>query len=259
MSKKTVTFPSGTVTSDINHSLTNDTLVFNGGATLDLFNPETVKSINVSGPTSSDFDTINLSSNLTVKQGMQFINGEMLIHDTGASANLTLDGDTHLVNGTDLNIDKVTLNGNLFMTGQAYLSANSPGGGVDVTGHGTVHIGGGSDAILGHVDPKIGITFDGNNGGFVSMLGANGNRISGFAGSEEIRVQSITATQELFDKQSGKFELTDASGSVVASLVFKDLGPGVTPTAHAFIGGVELTTTGLTVGPPLPITYTHLS
>ena len=185
MSKKTVTFPSGTVTSDINHSLTNDTLVFNGGATLDLFNPETVKSINVSGPTSSDFDTINLSSNLTVKQGMQFINGEMLIHDTGASANLTLDGDTHLVNGTDLNIDKVTLNGNLFMTGQAYLSANSPGGGVDVTGHGTVHIGGGSDAILGHVDPKIGITFDGNNGGFVSMLGANGNRISGFAGSEE--------------------------------------------------------------------------
>src|ERR1700693_88453 len=109
MSSKTVTFSSGTVTSDINNSLTNDTLVFNGGATLDLFNPETVKSINVSGPTSSDFDTINLSSNLTVKQGMQFINGEMLIHDSGASANLTLDGDSHLVNGTDLSMDKMTL------------------------------------------------------------------------------------------------------------------------------------------------------
>ena len=112
MSRKTVTFPSGTVTSDINNSLTNDTLVFNGGATLDLFNPETVKSINVSGPTSSNYDTINLWSNLTVKEGMQFINGEMLIHDSGASANLTLDGDSHLVNRHRPINGKMTLNGN---------------------------------------------------------------------------------------------------------------------------------------------------
>ena len=214
MSRKTVTFPSGTVTSDINNSLTNDTLVFNGGATLDLFNPETVKSINVSGPTSSNYDTINLSSNLTVKEGMQFINGEMLIHDSGASANLTLDGDSHLVNGTDLSMDKMTLNGNLFMTGQAFMqtvSTYSPDPALSagpVIGHGTIDIGGGSTAILGHVDPKIGIKFD-TNGGTVSMIGANDNTISGFANFFTIAVQSTIATQELFDKQSGKFELTN--------------------------------------------------
>jgi hypothetical protein len=258
MSRKTVAFPSGTVTSDINNSLTNDTLVFNGGATVDLFNPETVKSINVSGPTSSNYDTINLSSNLTVKEGMQFINGEMLIHDSGASANLTLDGDSHLVSGTDLSMDKMTLNGNLFLTGQAFLQTGTPPDpGLDagpVTGHGTIDIGGGSVAILGHVDPKIRIKFD-TNGGSVSMIGADGNTISGFANFFQIALQSTVATQELFDKHSGKYELTDSSGSVVASLVFKDLD-GVTPTAHQSGGTVFITTdlTGV-----LPITYTHLS
>ena len=75
----------------------------------------------------------------------------------------------------------------------------------------------------------------------MSMIGANGNTISGFANFFTIAVQSTIATQELFDKQSGKYELTDSSGSVVASLVFKDLD-GVTPTAHQSGGTVSITT-----------------